>query len=61
MSLEQYNSLMSSILNQQRALTQLRVEIEKREGRMYWEYRKFRYLVCNCRNKKEVAKRKLVP
>ena len=28
---------------------------------MYWKYRKFRYLVCNCRNKKKEAKRKLVP
>jgi len=28
---------------------------------MYWEYRKFRHLVCNYRNKKKVAKRKLVP
>jgi len=27
---------------------------------MYWKYRKFRYLVYNCRNKKKEAKRKLV-
>ena len=61
MSLEQYNSLMSSILNQQYALTKLRAEIKEREGRMYWEYRKFRHLAHNCRNKKKEAKGKLVP
>jgi len=60
MSLEQYNSLMSSILNQQYTLTKLRVEIEEREERMCWECRKFRHLACNCRNKKEEAKRKLI-
>ena len=61
MSLEQYNSLLSSMLNQQHALTKLRVEIEKRKGRMCWEYRKFGHLVCNYRNKKKKAKGKLVP
>jgi len=61
MSLEQYNSLMSSILNQQYALTKLRAEIEEREGRIYWECRKFRHLVCNYRNKKKKAKGKPIP
>ena len=60
MSLEQYNSLMGSMLNQQHALAKLRAEIERREGRMYWGYRKFGYLACNCRNMKE-AKGKPVP
>ena len=60
MSLEQYNSLMSSMLNQQCALTKLRAEIGERKGRMCWECRKFGHLVCNCRNKKEEAKGKLV-
>jgi len=60
MSLEQYNSLMSSMLNQQCALTKLRAEIGGRKGRMCWECRKFGHLVCNSRNKKEEAKGKLV-
>jgi len=33
MSLEQYNSLMGSMLNQQHVLAKLRAEIERREGR----------------------------
>ena len=61
MSLEQYNSLMSSMLNQQCALTKLRAEIGGRKGRMCWECRKFGHLAHNCRNKKEEIKRKLVP
>jgi len=52
---------MSSILNQQCALTKLRAEIEGKEGRRYWEYRKFEHLVHNYRNKKEKAKGKLIP
>jgi len=35
MSLEQYNSLMGSILNQRHTLAKLRAEIEEREGRVY--------------------------
>ena len=60
MSLEQYNSLMGSMLNQQRALAKLRTEIEEREGRLCWECRKFGHLACNCRNMRE-AKGRLVP
>ena len=58
MSLEQYNSLMGSMLNQWYALAKLRAEIERREGRVYWRCRKFRHLVCNCKNKKEEEKGK---
>ena len=36
MFLEQYNSLMGSMLSQQHALAKLRAEIEGREGRVYW-------------------------
>ena len=61
MSLEQYNSLMSSMLNQQCTLTKLRAEIEGREERMCWEYRKFGHLAHNCRNKEEVTKGRLIP
>jgi len=61
MSLEQYNSLMGSMLNQQRALAKLRAEIEGREGRVYWGCRKFGHLACNCRNEKEEKKGKPIP
>ena len=60
MSLEHYNSLMGSMLNQQHALAKLRAEIEEREGRICWGYRKFGHLACNCRNMREV-KGKPVP
>jgi len=59
MSLEQYNFLMGSMLNQWHALAKLRAEIEGREGRVCWRCRRFGYLVHNCRNMKE-AKGKLV-
>ena len=61
MSLEQYNSLMSEMLNQWCALTKLRTEIERREGRVCWEYKRFRHLACNCRNRKKEMKGKLTP
>jgi len=48
---------MGSMLNQQHALVKLRAEIEGREERMYWGYRKFGHLAQNCRNKKEEEKR----
>ena len=60
MSLEQYNSLMGSMLNQQHALAKLKAEIEGREGRVCWRCRRFGHLARNCRNMKE-AKGKLVP
>jgi len=56
MSLEQYNSLMGSMLNQWHALAKLRAEIEGREGRVCWRYRKFGYLVYNCRNREQEEK-----
>ena len=61
MFLEQYNSLISKILNQQHALAKLRAEIEGREGRVYWRCKKFRHLACNCRNKKGKEKEKSIP
>jgi len=39
----------------------IRGEIEGREGRVYWGYRKFGHLACNCRNKKEEEKGKPIP
>jgi len=58
MSLEQYNSLIGSMLNQRHALAKLRAEIEGRKGRVCWRCRKFGHLACNCRNKKEEEKGK---
>ena len=57
MSLEQYNSLMGSMLNQQHALAKLRTEIEGRKERICWGCRKFGHLARNCRNKEEEEKR----
>ena len=61
MSLEQYNSLMSRMLNQWHALAKLRAEIEGRKERVYWKCKRFRYLVHNCRNRKKEIKKKLAP
>jgi len=44
------------MLNQQHALAKLRAEIERREGRICWGYRKFGYLVRNCRNREQEKK-----
>ena len=61
MFLDQYNSLMNSMLNQQYTLTKLRAELEERDGRKCWSYKKFEYLACNYRNKNEKEKGKLIP
>ena len=60
MSLQQYNQLMSSMLNQKKALAKLRAELKEREERKCWGCKRFRHLACNCRNKKEEEKRKAV-
>jgi len=52
---------MSSILNQKYALAKLRVELEGRQGKLSYEYKKFGHLAYNCRNKKEEGKRTSVP
>jgi len=52
---------MSSMLNQQQALTKLRTELEGREKRECFSYRKFGHLVHNCRNSVEEEKGKLIP
>ena len=61
MSLQQYNQLMSSMLNQKKALAKLRAELEGREGRNCWGCKKFGHLAYNCRNKKGEEKGKAVP
>jgi len=47
------------MLNQRHALAKLRAEIEEREGRVYWGYRKFGYLAYNCRNREQEKKERL--
>jgi len=59
MSLEQYNNLMSDMLNQRRALAKLRTELEGREGRLCRQCGKFGHLVRNYRMKKEQEKKKI--
>ena len=58
MSLDQYNSLISSMLNQQYVFTKLRAELKGRDRRKYWSCKKFGHLVYNCRNKNEKEKKK---
>ena len=58
MSQFQYNSLMSSLLNQKYALAKLRAELEGERERMYQYCKKFGHLAYNCRNKKEKVKEK---
>ena len=60
MSLQQYNSLIESMLNQEWALTKLRAELERREKRKCFSYRKFRHLAHNCRNSIEEEEEKLI-
>jgi len=52
MFLEQYNSLMSNLLNQKHALAKLRAELKRRRGRMCQYCKGFGHLVRNCRDKK---------
>ena len=61
MSLQQYNLLMSNLLKEKHALTKLREELEGRRGKLYRSCKGFRYLTCNCRNKKKEKKGTVVP
>jgi len=49
------------MLNQQYTLTRLRAELEERDKRKYWSYKKFGYLVHNYRNKNKKEKERLIP
>ena len=60
MSLQQYNSLMSNLLNEKHALAKLRAELEGRKGKICWYCKKFGHLAQNCRNREEKEKRKVI-
>jgi len=57
MSLDQYNNLMSNILNQRCALAKLRAELKEREGRLCRQCKRFGHLTWKCRSGKEKAKK----
>jgi len=44
MSLEQYNSILSSMLKQKQSLDRLREELERKKGKLYFSYKKFGHL-----------------
>jgi len=52
--------LISNLLKEKHALTKLRAELEERWEKMCFEYKKFRHLAHNYRNKREGEKRTLV-
>ena len=56
MSLQQYNSLMSNLLNEKYALTKLREELEEKREKLCFGCKGFGHLAQNCRKQKEVEK-----
>jgi len=61
MSQEQYQSLMSNLLKEKHALAKLRVEIERRSGKLCWRCKGLGHLAQNCRNKNEEGKGATMP
>jgi len=59
MSLDQYNNIMSKMLDQRRALAKLRAELEGREGRLCRRCGRFGHFARNCRNGKEQEGKKV--
>ena len=61
MSLEQYNQLMSDMLNQWQTLAKLRTKLERRKKRKCFGCKEFRHLAHNCRKWREVEKGRPIP
>jgi len=61
MSQEQYNTLLSNLLREKCALTKLRVELERRKGKLCRSCRGFGHLAQNCRKGKEEEKGVAIP
>jgi len=60
MSLEQYNNLMSNMLNQRCTLTKLRAELDGREERLCRQCGRFGYLTQKWRSGEEQKKKIVV-
>ena len=61
MSLDQYNSLMNSLLKERYFLAKLREELEGKKGKLCRRYKGFRHLAHNCRNEREGEKKTVAP
>ena len=61
MSLQQYNLLMSNLLNEKHTLAKLREKLEGRRGKLCRSYKGFGHLARNCRNRGGNKKGKVVP
>ena len=60
MSLDQYNQLMSDMLNKRHVLAKLRTELEGRKERLCKCCRRFRHLTQKCRSGEEQKKKKTI-
>jgi len=60
MFLDQYNKLMSDMLNKRCALTKLRAELEGREGRLCRQCRRFRHFAQKCKSGEKQMKKTIV-
>jgi len=60
MSLDQYNKLMSNMLNKRHALAKLRAELEGREERLCRHCGRFRHLIWKYRSGEEQKKKTVI-